>query len=880
MLAAYVNSDVTSLRSGFFLQKLCLQGILHGNRKITPDEVIKEFNRKPDRKNKCKLAIARFKEKCYLRGMPLNGQPVIPNEVVKAYQAIGALRELAIFKSACCLRGPTLNNRRVTPEEVVKDFQAANALMELAYFKAECCLRGLLLNGKPVTADTVAGDFPDSPKGQLGLAHFKEECCFRGLLLNDRQVTPEAVVRGFPDTAQGRLGRARFKAECCLRGLALNGQPVTTDEVVTGFPDTGQGRLGRVRFKAECCLRGLALNGQQVTTDEVVKEYQAIKAILEIVRFKEECCLRGRRLNGQEVLPDTVVKGFERGGWLLEKAIFYSRLVLNARELNGNYLDDRDVLEAFNAVPGVYSLKQSEYLVQRLKQPLLYDETNKAQDIIQKAWQLSYDVSVKDEQHQLHCVLKFIALQNELTIDQQSVSAEQVLQSIETLRHSYQSLRLHFYFLAYCYLTGQSVNGRQIRRHQVLKCLKSFPQGSNHRHALGRWLEQYSSAANTMDRTLFKRENTLAPGIDSPQGFAASASQRGASVTDNTGKEGPYQVKECRDKKEHTPATQAVTAYIAQILKQRSGGPGFPDQSSPQLNALTLKALEIIQEVNGSYPNPPILITGSYARFLQNLCSLFNDIDVICTTKESADTLFEKLRALNTGRNSAPPKSIIITEVPGCPQIRLPDTHKIRLIDGDLNTRAMEIQVSIDNRVTEDKTERLAVHVPGVERPVRCVSFAEETRLMIDTLEHLTENLDKLTSKLQKGELFDIPRTLIFQFPQHINEFIFGLLMRSLLTLNKARQFIALHCESQPGETDYPDNHLQKPLQERRLHTLTENLQMKLHNHTYRHAFEQRVNGWLATTPHVNDFQIKRKEFIKALLAMMQPEKDRANSTR
>ncbi|WP_257296927.1 hypothetical protein [Endozoicomonas sp. YOMI1] len=141
VLAAYGN-DTTSLRSGFFPQKLCLQNILHNSRKVTPDQVIQEFKREPDRNNKYKVAIARFKEECCLRGLVLNGQPV-------------------------------------TPDAVVKDFQAIRATLELARFKEQCYLRRLPLSGQQVTPDAVVKAFPDSPEGKLGIARFKEKYCLK-----------------------------------------------------------------------------------------------------------------------------------------------------------------------------------------------------------------------------------------------------------------------------------------------------------------------------------------------------------------------------------------------------------------------------------------------------------------------------------------------------------------------------------------------------------------------------------------------------------------------------------------------------------------------------------------------------------------------------
>ncbi|WP_257296926.1 hypothetical protein [Endozoicomonas sp. YOMI1] len=197
--------------------------------------------------------------------------------------------------------------------------------------------------------------------------------------------------------------------------------------------------------------------------------------------------------------------------------------------MNGNYLDNQTVLAAFDEVPGDHSLRQAEYLIQRLNQPQWHNQTNEAQDIIQKAWQILNRVPVKEEkQHQLQCILKFMAMKNELTIDHQEVSAEQVLQSIKTLGSSLKNSRIAFFFLAHCYITSQLVNGRKIHKDQVLECLQSFPEGSKLHHALDYWFEQCSSEANIMENLLFKRKNSVIPRSDSPHGYAVSANQHEA----------------------------------------------------------------------------------------------------------------------------------------------------------------------------------------------------------------------------------------------------------------------------------------------------------------------------------------------------------------
>ncbi|WBA79796.1 hypothetical protein [Endozoicomonas sp. GU-1] len=827
-----------TLELAHFKAECCLKGLLLKGRHVTSDEVVKGFPDNPEGR----LGLAHFMERCCLKGMALNGQQITPDTVVKRFPnspegRLGTLR----FSEQCCLKGLALPNRQATPDVVAKNYQGAGATLELARFKAECCLRGLVLNGQQVTTDAVVKGY-QAAGATLELARFKEECCLRGLVLNGQQVTPDAVVKDFPDTREGRLGIARFKEQCCLRALALNHRQVTPDEVVRGFR-AARAPLAQARFKMECCLRGLAVNGQQVTPDAVVKDFpESSDGKLGIVRFKDQCCLRGLAFNGQQVTPEAVVKDYERSGWLLEKAVFYSQLALNARELNSACLDNRKVLAAFNEAPGDQSAKQIRYLIQKLKQSQKYEETSEAQETLQEAWQILNSVSVKDDEHdRLECLLKFMAMQHGLSIDHQVVSAQQVLQSITGLRRSFKNSRIHFFFLAHCYITSQSINGQAIHKEQVLNCLQHFPEGSKRRHALVSWFEQRNCEvhkARIIDSLLYKRANTVASG-SSPQRHAASASQHKAAV----------------------PVKYPVAT---------ADGPGFPERQASRLNVLILNTLEIIQEINDACDVPAILVTGSYARCLQNLCSSFNDIDIICTTDESARTLFEKLQVLNTDRDSEIPKSMTISRAPGCPAIKLPTAYNIQLKDGDLGMKVMDLQVSVNALVTDRNTARLAIDVPGVNRPVWCLSFAEETGLLNNTLAYLADNLELLTDRLQRREISSIPRTILFNFPQNPEEHIYGLLMRSLLTLNKARQFIALHRENKPGKPDCQTHQRQK--QQQRLQVLTENLQVKLKSHIYRQAFEHRVNSWLLTAVHESDFEIKRKDFVTTLLAMIQPE--------
>ncbi len=833
-----------TLEVAHFKENCCLKNLAVRGGPVTPDAVVKAFPASPEGKMGC----ARFKQLCCLKGLALNGQPVTPEAVVNGFPnspegRLGIVR----FKAECCLRGLLLKGRRVTTDEVVKDFQAIRATLELVRFKEQCCLKGLALNGNQITPYTVVKGF-QLVGATLELAHFKAECCLRGLVVDDRQVTPAEVVKGFPESPEGKLGIARFKAECCLKGRLLNGQQVTADAVVNAFPESPEGRLGIARFKEQCCLRGLLLNNQQVTPDAVIKDFpDSPEGRLGIARFKSQCCLMGLPLNGRQVTPQAVIKDYERGGWLLERAIFYAQLALNARELNGSLLDNQKVLEAFNKVPGDNSSRQVRYLIQRLKHPQQYHETNQAREILQTAWQILNNVSIKDdEQHRLQSLLQFMAMYHELPIDRQRVSAEQVYQSFAPLRSSFQNLRLHFFFLSHCHITRQPVNGRYIHKEQVLDCLQSFPAGTALRHALGFWFEQSICEANLMENILHNLKAVVPARWDSDgvYRYATSASQHSSAASAVAG-------------------SGALQSSSKQWLNV--GEPGAPDIQLPRLHALKLKTFEIIAEVNRFYADPPILITGSYARFLQNRSSLFIDIYIQCTSDESARKFLEKLQVLNTDSDSVIPQSMVIWATPGCQATKQPKVYNVHLNYGDLGAKLMGLHISVDTGVADEKATQLAT--PGVERTFSDLSFAEQTRSLNDMLGFLVDNLDLLTVEFQKGAVFELPETLLFNNPKNPDERIYGLLTCALMSLSYAREFIARH--SSGGKPQLPPDSPQEAYQ--RLHTLTATLQTQLSSHAYRVDFEQTVKGLLSTIQNESDDDIERKDLIKLVLAMFQP---------
>ena len=114
-----------------------------------------------------------------------------------------------------------------------------------------------------------------------------------------------------------------------------------------------------------------------------------------------------------------------------------------------------------------------------------------------------------------------------------------------------------------------------------------------------------------------------------------------------------------------------------------------------------------------------------------------------------------------------------------------------------------------------------------------------------------------LTMELQSTNVANIPRTIIFNNPKSPQERIFGLLMRCLLTLNKAKQFIALMACSDPGAL-LPE-----------LRTQARCLHARLISHGHREPFIAALTRWLARATPRGTYLDSKISFIRSLLAMV-----------
>lgn len=800
-----------------FRARCCISGQKLHDQPVSPESVVAAYRGGKDEQ----LNIALFKSKCCLNGLRLEGEVVSAAQVIDEFpDSLAGKIELAYFKEQCCLRDLHVDGKRVTPESVLQSFGSyRQSRYGIAHFKEQCCLLGLRVGGKLVSPREVVNQFPPTVVGQHGVARFLQSCCLKGLLLDNQPVSPETVVASFPANPKGRLGKALFQERCCLSGTPIHGEPVTTEDVLTAFREIGN-KAAIASFLAECFLRNLRINGQWVSVRTIFDQYPGNRAgRLQMIHFNKQCCLNGLKQQGRTVTPEQVAKALDEDNWPFDKAVFCAQLALQAKTLNGKHLDNAEVLASFDQAPGDNTARKVEFLIQRLiAQPQDFGESEAT---FQEAWRITTSALVKDELHGYQrCMLQFLAVRYGLTVDQKPVSPDQAWQSIKTLRESANNTRLRFHFLAHCYHNNVPLEEQPVTSTQVLACLSRLPQCNLHQ-ALLRWFE----------------DSRQYPPANVPGHLVKSS---------GTAPDKPVMTDE-QPKRVEVYVGAPSSPITCQVTKHVDGSSVAP----MLLNSQTRKALHIIQGIR------QLRITGSFSRCLQGIDTSFNDIDFLATP-EAINILVSRL-TLQLGRTGTDisAHNVFAQRSPGCPELKLPEAFSITLTEGNYGHKVALFQACIHPASTLDALD--SVKVPVADTELTCLPFLSEVQLMADALQHLISNLDHLTSRLCAGSDFKIPRALLFNAPQHPQERVFALLMRCLLTLNKATQLCTVlneHKGTRDGSWTAALTMVQN---------LGRELQQKLQDHRDREPLVTALNQWLSAARGFS----QKQAFIGRLLTLL-----------
>ena len=360
----------------------------------------------------------------------------------------------------------------------------------------------------------------------------------------------------------------------------------------------------------------------------------------------------------------------------------------------------------------------------------------------------------------------------------------------------------------------------------MLDCLKKFPQ-NRLRVALEHWfagLRREPREPDTLNRVL----------PDIPQGTTH-----------------PKQIRQPKLVVVHIKDPHTGSPFPSEVVEY------YDNPLDPTLiNSQTRKVLGVVRSISG------LCLTGSFSRWLQGIGSSFSDIDIMAC-EESVDTLIARLtNQLDNQESEAEIHCKVFAHTaPGCPELLMNPMLTITLSEGDLGQKVSVLQASITSPETISTLNTTMAAIPGEDASIACLAFAAEIELLNDTLQYLTEQLDDLTTQLLSEPGFAIPRTILFNFPQHPAERVFGLLMRCLLILNKARKFLTL-----ANDRREQDSSIQQTLQ-----TLTAQLQERVQGHSHRERFVVRVTQWLADCIPGNEYQVKKCAFIRTLLDMLTP---------
>lgn len=276
--------------------------------------------------------------------------------------------------------------------------------------------------------------------------------------------------------------------------------------------------------------------------------------------------------------------------------------------------------------------------------------------------------------------------------------------------------------------------------------------------------------------------------------------------------------------------------------------------SPPRTPPLTLsahcqKVLNIVQTIDH------LRITGSFARCLQNLGSSFNDIDLL-GTDEAINTLISRLSSQfgNHLPDTEIPCKISTLIMLGCPLLKLPKTYSIALTEGDFGVRLLVLQANVLPTKTLAALDCVDLPVSDTTT-LNCLPFHVEVQLLNTAVQFLDSNLDALITQLQTDDSLSIPRTILFNYPRHPQERIFGLMMRCLLTLNKARQF----CQLSGTRHDF--------IAQGKLREISRRLLIRLRQHSLHEPFVAAIRQRL--TPAPGTPQHSNHTFVRSLLELM-----------
>ena len=148
----------------------------------------------------------------------------------------------------------------------------------------------------------------------------------------------------------------------------------------------------------------------------------------------------------------------------------------------------------------------------------------------------------------------------------------------------------------------------------------------------------------------------------------------------------------------------------------------------------------------------------------------------------------------------------------------------------------------------------MSVNFDG-DKTVYCLPLEEETRLLIENLEHLNDNFSVLVEQLGQGAVDVIVRTLLFNYPKTINENIYGLFMRCLLTVSVGRKFQRLQIKEE---------------QNQKIEKLTVNILNRIKKSAYFNEFINSVNEWMRNVPEKEPFNSNRLLKVEELLRLLE----------
>lgn len=750
---------------------------------------------------------------------------------IKVYNLFGSEKRLNHYKvyfAYECL----MNNIRliVDKDTQLQDFVASqlkesNLIVELNKVKRFCFLRGIPLHRRHQQLNVIVEQCRQTSKitktakesaaRQLYLTRFLMTCCLKGFRLNNVALDPNALIAEAEKIEGGGSFVGKFKMECLQAGffhtpvkeiLAYFDEDLTSKKIKASvmeklffskyrdqikaidLADTYKSNNQMIEFAcfmARCCVEEIPVGVNQPKFEEVLCYFPENNYLSDYKKYEFifSYLLAGRKVENNKYTVESVIKECEGLKFYNLIASFYSQLSLNSIPVNGKQITP-DFIENYCQKHSVWYNLIISYFVGRavqIEQDGLrltgFPDTKELSKIIKTALSfINKQTNIENNKiWNYRCTLYFMSFKYQLKINDEIVTFHTMIEKLNEQLDSFFVMYQKIKFFSYCFKNDISTDGYSANeiKGEINKILDFFPKFSKSYSLANSLLENGGYGDSVIKNAI--TDHTLEFNFSSK--FIKISNVEIDNLNTSTLPKKIFKINNIFES--NYPST----------IESKQDQLRFPETHRVQdlalSNPIHYEILTMIASFNQNHKTPRIIITGSFSRFLQNVTNHFNDIDLICDNQSTKDEFIFMLRTNLPRKTEYDDLTFSCYYSPEIAVLNVPSTYFFRAAEGVMNNIVVDVNLIVDG----SKLQKFNISEIKIENPclsLHAFSFASEIGAITQGLMFLVENLDSLVEQVLADPALIIPRTILFNYPESNEERVYGLLVRYLLSLEKA----------------------------------------------------------------------------------------------